>query len=118
ILVLRALKLTRNNQSGWQVRQTHGRIRSVNVLTTGSRRAIRIDAQIRLVYLNIDIVIDFRKNRDGRKTGMTTLCAIKRADANKPMNARLCLEMAVSEFTARNTDINAFDAGFVAVLKV
>src|SRR5690606_41588292 len=48
VLVLRAFLLAGNRDAGRNVRDAHGRVGRVDVLTTGARRTVRIDTHIRL----------------------------------------------------------------------
>ena len=47
------------------MRDTHGRVRTVDVLSARTGRAERVDAQIRFRDVDLDIVIDFRQDIDG-----------------------------------------------------
>src|SRR5690606_29657420 len=79
----------------------------VDMLPAGAGRAVNVDAQILLLDLDIDLVIDDGIDADGAEAGMPPRVGIKGRDADKSMHAALGLEPAIGVF-ARNLDGDGF----------
>jgi len=58
--VLGTVVLALGHDPGWDVGNTHRRFGTVNVLTARAGRAINVNAQIRRVDFDINIIINFR----------------------------------------------------------
>src|SRR4029079_1194312 len=67
VLDLRALLLARHRDARRDVGDAHGRVGRVDVLAAGPRRAIRVDAALALVDLDVDVVVDHRVDPHGRE---------------------------------------------------
>ena len=98
--MLAPLLLAGDDDPRRDVGDPYGRVRLVHMLPPGSRRTIRIDAQIRLIDLDLDVVVNDRIDEHGRERGMTPALGIKRRDPNEPMNPVLGAEVAVCILTA------------------
>ena len=108
------------------MRNADGGVRGVYVLPAFARGAVGIDTQILLVDIDLDRVIDFRIDGDGRKRRMSTLCRIERRDANEPMYTGFGKHHSVGEVAADDegrgfdaglfTSLNFEDSGLVAAL--
>src|SRR3984885_14646511 len=70
VLVLRALVLAFDHDSRRQVRDANGRIGLVDMLSAGSRGAVRIDAQIRGIDLDGLDLLQLGQDGDGARGGM------------------------------------------------
>ncbi len=57
VLVLRAFLLAGNRDAGRDMRDAHGRVGRVDVLTTGTRRAVGVDAAVAFVDLDLDRIV-------------------------------------------------------------
>src|SRR5690606_38053460 len=84
-----------------------------NVLTTSARGAVGVDAQVRRVDLDFDVVIDFRRHEHGSERGVTTIAGVIRALAHQPVYADFSAQPAVS---VRALDVNGgtLDTGNLA----
>ena len=67
VAVLGTIVLALHDDAGWSVRDPHRRFGSVDVLTTGARGAVNVDAQIGRVDIDFDGIIDFRIHIDRGK---------------------------------------------------
>ena len=67
----------------------------VDVLPAGAGRAIGVEADVLLINLDLDGVVDGRIDPHRRKTRMAARIGIERRDANQPVHARLGLEPAI-----------------------
>src|SRR5882762_5671920 len=93
--MLGSLVLALHNDIGWYVGDAHGRIRGVDMLAAGARRAISIDAQILVVDFDFDVLVDFRIDEERGKGRVTPSCLIERRDTHQAMYARFGSEQAV-----------------------
>ena len=85
----------------------------VDVLAAGARGAIRVDAAIALVDLDLDAVVDHRIDPDRGEARVAPGVRIVRRDAHEPMHARFGLQPAVGVM-ALDHDRRRLDAGLVA----
>ena len=60
--MLRAFILTLNNYTGWNMRYPDSRISFVNMLTSRSAGPICIDSYFCGIYLNFNVIVNFRVN--------------------------------------------------------
>jgi hypothetical protein len=65
------------------------------VLAAGARRAIGVDAQILVVDLDLDLVVDHRVDPDRRETGVTPGVGIERRDAHQAVDPAFRLQPAI-----------------------
>ncbi len=111
--VLRTAILTFGDDAGRDVRDAHGRIGLVDVLTAGSRGAEGIDAQIGRVEGDLVDLVGFRHDRHGARRGMDATLGFGLRDALHAMGAGL-------EFQARidaGTDDAADDLAIAAEIR-
>ena len=59
------------------------------MLPARTRGTIRIDSQIRWIDFDFDIVVNFRRHKNGGKGGVPPPAAVKGRLADQPMHARL-----------------------------
>ena len=71
VLVLRALILTGNDDSGRNMRNAHRTVRRVDMLSPRTGRTIGVDAQFGLVDLDVDIIVDLRIDPHRSKARVT-----------------------------------------------
>lgn len=79
--MLGTVVLALGHDPSWDVSNTHRRFGTVNVLTARAGRAINVDAQIRRIDFDIDIVINFRVNKRGAERRVATTAGVKRVYA-------------------------------------
>src|SRR3990170_3373827 len=82
VLVLRSLVLALDDDVGRQVGDPDRAVGGVDVLPAGARRAIGIDAQVALVDLDVDILVDDRIDPDRGEAGVAPRGRIIGADAD------------------------------------
>ncbi|MMZ62724.1 hypothetical protein D1872_249430 [compost metagenome] len=110
---LRAFILTRYNDSCRNMRNPHGRIGRIDMLTTCTTRTVRIDLQILSPNFDIDIVGNFRHNITGNKRSMSSARCIKRRNSYQAMYTLLCFEVSVC-IEAFYQQGNAFDSCLIS----
>ncbi len=115
VLVLAALLLAGDDHAAWNVGNADCRVGGVDVLAAGTRRAVGVDLEVRLVDLNVDRLVDHWIHPGARKAGVAASRAVVRRDADEPVHARFRLQPAIS-IVAGDLDGRGFDAGFFAVV--
>ncbi|MNI46166.1 hypothetical protein D3C73_1006160 [compost metagenome] len=95
------------------MRNPHGRIGRIDMLTTCTTRTVRIDLQILSPNFDIDIVGNFRYNVTGNKRSMSSTRCIKRRNTYQAMYTFLCFEVSVS-IKALNQQRNTFDTCLIS----
>ena len=65
--MLGSFRLARHNNISGNVRNADGAVGGVDMLTAGAAGPVSVNAQILFIYLDFDIVADFRKNVNGGK---------------------------------------------------
>ena len=98
VLVLRAVVLARDDDSGRNVGDPNRTVGGVDVLTARARRAIGIDAQIGFVDLDVDVVVDLGIDPDAGEAGVAPRRAVVGADPDQPVDAAFGLQIAVGIF--------------------
>src|ERR1700730_1162374 len=83
------------------------------MLPARPRRAVSIDAQVLVVDLDLDLVVNHGVDPGRRETGVAACVGIERRDAHQTMNAALGLQPAIS-VRAVNPDGRRFDPGLLA----
>ena len=91
-----------DNDACWQVRDAHGGVGFVDVLTACARCAVGVGAQIGGVDFNFKAVVHFGIHEHGGERGVAFVVGIKRRIANKAVHACFGAQQAVGVF--------AFDA--------
>src|SRR5205814_3486586 len=94
VLDLRLLVLLRDGAAGGDVRDADGGIRRVHALAAGPARAERVDAEIFLVDLDVD-VLGLRQHRDGDGRRVDAAARLGRRHALHAVDAALVLQLAV-----------------------
>ena len=87
----------------------------VHVLPPGAPGAERVDLQVRLVDLDIDVVVDLGRNEHGCERRVAPLVGVERRDPDEPVDAGLRLEVSV-RVVARQEEGGALDPRLVALL--
>ena len=98
--MLRALVLALHYYTTGLMGQTHRRIGFINMLTTGTRCAVSIRANIRRININLNIVINLRRHIDRRERCMTAITRIKWRLAHQTMHTNLSTQPTKGIFTA------------------
>src|SRR5205823_2015137 len=73
------------------MRVAHAGLGLVLMLATGAAGAKRVAAQIAIAQFDLDRVIEFGRNIDGRETCLPSVAGAEGTDPHKPMNPRLTL---------------------------
>ena len=113
VLVLRALVLALHDDAGRNVRDADRGLRLVDVLAAGAARAEHVDAQIRGIQLDLDVVLDLGRHEHRGERRMPALTRIERRLAHEAMHAGLRAQPAV-RILAANVNRRALDARDVA----
>src|SRR3989338_7967263 len=95
VFVLGALVLAGNHNIRGQMGDAHGRVGLVDTLPAGATGAVRVYAQLRLVDLYFDGLVDFRIDKDRGEGGMTARIGIEGRNTHQAVNTGLGLEIAV-----------------------
>ncbi len=97
--------------------EAHRGVGDVHVLSAGAARSKRVDAQILLVNLDVDVVLELRPDVQGRERRVASRGLIEWRDANQPMHACLGGEQAIGVI-AGDDHRHALDPGLVARLQI
>jgi len=111
VLDLRALLLRLHHRVGRQVRDAHGGVGRVHALTSGARRAVRVDAQVLGADLYVD-VIGLGKHRHGGRRGLDAPLALGLWHALDAVDARLELHDRV-DLVARDLELDGLEAASI-----
>ena len=95
VFVLRTFILALHDNPGRFVRNPHGRIGDVDVLSARAARPVAIDAKLFGLDVHFHRVINFRRNVNRGERSMPTVVKIKRRQPHEPVDSRLCLQVAV-----------------------
>ena len=95
------------------VGQAHGGVGLVDVLAAGAGRAVGVDAHVRRIDLDLDLVVDHRIDPDRGEAGVAPGVRVERRDAHQPVDAGLGLQPAVG-VGARDLYGRRLDAGLLA----
>src|ERR1043165_3053548 len=115
VLVLAALVLAGHDDAGRQVRDAHRGVGDVDVLPARAAGAVRVDAEVLVVDLDVDLLVDVGIDVHRRERGVAPLGRVVRRDAHEAMHAVLRLEIAVDVLAAHD-DRRALDARLVTRL--
>src|SRR3979490_3387838 len=96
------------------MREPYRRFGLVDVLTAGAARAHRVGADVGFLDIDLDAVVDYRKNRDAGKRRVSPRVGIERRYPHQPVHADFGLEPAIG-VVAADLDGGGFDAGFFAL---
>src|SRR5690606_8114105 len=108
--VLGTFVLAGHHGVGRHVGDTHRRVGGVDVLTTGARGAVGVDAQVGRVDLDFDLVVDLGGHEHRRERGVATGAGIERALAHQTVHADLGAQPAEG-ILALDMHGGALDAG-------
>ena len=111
VLDLRALVLRLHDGVRGQVRDAHGGVRRVDALAAGAGGAVRVDAQVLLVDLDIDL-IGLGQHGDGSRGGLDAALALRLGDALDTVDAALVLHDGV-DAVARDLELDGLEAAGV-----
>ena len=89
----------------------------VDVLSTGAAGTVRIDTDVLIAHLNIDLFVDIRHNVAGYERGLAFSCRIERGNTNKTVNAFFRFQVTVSVF-AVDLERNRLHTSFIAVQEI
>ena len=113
VAVLGALGLAGDHDAGGQVREADRGVGLVHVLAAGAAGAVGVHAQVLLVDLDLDVVVDFGHDVQRGERRVPPLVGVERADAHQPVHAALGLQVAVG-VRAGHEERDALDAGLLA----
>src|SRR2546422_2586652 len=111
--MLRSLVLARHDDAGGKVRDADGGVGNVDVLPSGATRPVRVDAEILLFDLDVDVFRQLGPDVHRRERRVAPRGLIERRDADEPANTGLRGKQTVGVITG-NDERRAFQAGFVA----
>ena len=114
---LAALVLAGHDDPGRKVRQAHGRVRDVDVLAAGAARAVRVDPQVLVRDLDLDVFVHLRRDVDRRERGVAALRRVEGGDPDQPVDPHLALQVPVG-VVADDVEGRALQARLLAVLPV
>ena len=114
VLKLRTVALAYDRDAGRNVREAHGGLGLVHVLTARAAGTHGIDANVGFRDFDFDVVIDHRIDRNRRKRSVPARVRVIGRNAHKAMHAVLGLQPAVSVL-ALHLDGGGLDAGGFAV---
>ena len=113
--MLRTLVLTLDDEPRGQMRNADGRVGDIDVLAAGAARPERVDAEILVLNLEIDVVRQFGPHEDRRERRVTPRGLIERRDAHQTMDAGFGRQQPVGVL-AGHGDGGALQTGLVAGL--
>src|SRR5258705_2889653 len=87
VLVLRPLVLARDDDAGRQVRDADRGVGDVDVLAAGAARPVRVDAQILLVDLDVDVLLQLGPDEYRGKRRMAARGLGERGNPHEPLHA-------------------------------
>ena len=87
VAVLRALVLAGNHDPRGQVGDADGRIGDVDVLAALPARPKGVDAQVVLVHLDLDAVVQVRKSGYRSERGVAAVLGVEGGHPNQPVDA-------------------------------
>ena len=114
VLVLRAIALALHRDAGRQMGDAHRAFGLVDMLPARAGSAIDIDAHILFGNVDIDLVVDNRKNAYRGKAGMPACIGIERRNPHQAVNPRLRLQPAIGVVPLDHNS-GRFDPGFLAL---
>ena len=76
--MLAALVLTRHDDTARQVRDAHRGLGLVDVLAAGARGTVDIHLEVRGIDLDLDVVVDLRRDEHRGEGGMAAVARIER----------------------------------------
>ena len=97
---LAALVLAGDHDAGGQVGDAHRGVGHVDVLAARAARAVGVDAQVLVLDLDLDVLVDLRPGEHGGEGGVAPGGGIEGADAHEPVHADLRRKVAVGVFAA------------------
>ena len=114
---LAALVLAGDDDSRRQVRDADRRVRDVDVLPAGAARAVRVDAQVLVGDLDLDVLVDLRRDVDRGERRVAPLRGVERRDADEAVDAHFALQVPVG-VVADDVQRGALQPRLLAVLAV
>ncbi len=99
------------------MRHAHGGVGGVHVLAALAAGAVRVDAQVVELQVDVNGLVDLRRNIDRRERGVPSLGLVEGRDAHQPMHAAFAGQHAKGIF-AHDGEGGGLDAGPFAVLVV
>src|SRR6476659_1310080 len=109
VAVLRPVRLALDDDVGGQVRDAHGGVGLVDVLSAGARCAIGVDAQVGRIDVELDRFVHLGIDEHAREGRMPSRVRVERTLAHEPVHAGLRAEEPVRVF-AVGLDRRALDA--------
>src|SRR6267154_4030321 len=113
VAVLRAIILALYHDACRQMRDAHRRIGLVDVLATRARRAVGIDAQVRGIDRDFDVLVHLGIDEHAREGRVAARVRIERGLAHQAVHAVLGAQVPVG-VAAADLERSALDAGDLA----
>src|SRR6266705_2430539 len=85
--MLRTLVLATGDDAGRNVRDAHGGVRGVNVLAAFTAGAVSVDADIIRLDIDLDGIVDLRRDKHAGKRSVAALGLIEGRNAHETMHA-------------------------------
>jgi len=114
VAVLRAVVLALHHDPRGTVRDAHGGVGLVDVLSARAGSAVGVDAQVGRVDLDVDRVVHFRIHEQRRERGMAAVGRVEGRLAHEAVHAGFGAQVAVGVFTL-DLDGGGLDAGDLAL---
>src|SRR5450759_2057096 len=114
VLRRRALVLAGHDDPRGDVRQADGRVRLLDVLPAGPRRAVVLHPDLVPVELHLGDILHLGHHLDERERGLAAFLGIVRADPDQPVHASLGAQPAVGPPTV-DVEGHALEAGLLAL---
>ena len=108
--MLATLRLTRRHNAGGNMREPHGRLNLVNVLTALTAAAVGVHPHFARIDLNIAFILQLRHHIHASKTRVPALVGIKRRNAHQPVHPALGLAKPKGVL-ALNDECSALNSG-------
>src|SRR3954467_10704230 len=97
---LGALVLALDDDSRREVRDPHRRVGLVHVLAAGARGAVGVDPQVVVLEVEVDVVVEERRDDHLREARVPAVRLIERRETDEPVHAALGLQRSVRVLTA------------------
>src|SRR5258708_13654368 len=96
VLGLRALVLARNHDPGRDMREPHGGVGCVHVLSAFAAGAVSVRADLFRLDIDLNGIVNFRRDKYAGKGSVPALGLVERGNAHQPVETDLASEQAIS----------------------
>ena len=87
------------------------------MLSAGTAGTVRIDTNVLVTHLNIDLFVDIRHNIAGHERSLAFSCRIERRNTDETVNAFFGFQVTVS-ILAIDLERNRLHTGLIAIQKI